>query len=241
MQIELSSGTRAFIERPAARTSDLGVVLGTDIFGLRPAFEDLAGRLAREHGWTVAAVDSLPGHAGEGMEERLSALPGLDDDRQLGDLDLAAKEAGCKRTALVGFCMGGAFALKARPRGGFERIVSFYGMVHPAWAGDQQADPLERAAAAPQVPLLAIVGERDEFIPAEHVAELERASVTVLRYAGAGHAFAHDPDSGGFMGEAADDAWVRACRFLHDEEVRAGRWDPTDGFVAVRPGERQPQ
>jgi len=240
MQIELSSGTRAFIERPAGGTSELGVVMATDIFGLRPAFEALAGRLAGEHGWTVAAVDSLPGHDGKGMEERLGVLPGLEDERQLGDLDLAARETGCEQVALVGFCMGGAFALKARRRNGFDRIVSFYGMVHPAWAGDQQADPLECAAAAPEVPLLAIVGERDEFIPAEHVAELEQASATVLRYAGAGHAFAHDPESSGFLAAAADDAWDRAGRFLQGEEVRAGRWDPAAGFVAGA-GERQPQ
>jgi carboxymethylenebutenolidase len=231
MQIELSSGTAAFVQRPPTKSAALGVVLATDIFGLRPAFENLATRLAAQRGWTVVATDSLPQLSGRGFDERMAALPELDDDRQLGDLELAADAAGCDRVALVGFCMGGSFAMKARPRGRFERIVSFYGMVHPLWAGPGQADPLERAAAATEVPLLAIAGEEDEFVPAEHLAELEQAKATVLRFAGAGHAFAHDPEAESFRPEAAADAWGHAHAFLDGLPVAPGEWNPATGFV----------
>lgn len=126
---------------------------------------------------------------------------------------------------LIGFCMGGAFAMKARPGGRFDRIVSFYGMIHPAWAGPQQADPLARVSAVPEVPLLALLGENDELVPRADVEELERTTATVVRYAGAGHAFAHDPNSELHQPDATADAWGRATDFVYGGTVRSGRWD----------------
>jgi carboxymethylenebutenolidase len=240
MQIALSSSTTAFIRRPPANPTGLGVVLATDIFGLRPAFENLAAQLAAERGWTVVATDSLPGLSGCGFDERMAALPELDDDSQLRDLELAAEAAGCDRVALIGFCMGGSFAMKARPRGRFERIVSFYGMVHPMWAGPGQADPLERVCAAPEVPMLAIVGDQDEFVPAEHVAELEHTNATVMRFAGVGHAFAHDPNVDSFRPEAAADAWKQAFAFLDCPPVVPGEGSLETHFVPSTPSTDRP-
>ena len=57
----------------------------------------------------------------------------LDDERQVGDLVAAADRTGCERTAVIGFCMGGMFALKAAGSGRFDRAVSFYLRTPSGW------------------------------------------------------------------------------------------------------------
>ena len=83
MRITLPSGTPAELARPE-RASGLGVALHPDIGGLRPLFDDLCARLAAEQGWTVCAPEPFPGREAMTLEERMAAVAGLDDERQLG-------------------------------------------------------------------------------------------------------------------------------------------------------------
>lgn len=219
MRTTLESGTEVEIARPEGEAV-YGVVVIPDIFGLRPLFEDMAAQLSREHGWAVAVIDPFPGKdLGPDVEERFSAMSSLTDDRLLGDVGLAAAALGAPRTACIGFCMGGMYATKVAAAGVVDRSVSFYGMIRvpPAWRGDGQGEPLEllRARAADRAPLLAIVGGKDPYTPAEDVALLaDVEGVTIVEYPDAEHGFVHDPARPAHRPDDAADAWARAVAFV---------------------------
>src|SRR5436190_9565920 len=116
MRVTLPSGTPAELAL-ADGNAGRGVVLAADIGGLRPLFDDLSARLANDYGWSVCAVEPFPGREQMTLEERFAAMAGLDDQRQIGDLleaaDLLAERGSAGRVAVLGFCMGGMYALKA--------------------------------------------------------------------------------------------------------------------------------
>lgn len=215
----LPSGTPAELVLPDGAPTR-GVVVAADIGGLRPLFDDMATRLAGEHGWAVFVVEPWPGREGMALEERLQSVGELDDARQVGDLvDAAAllrDQAGVDRVAVIGFCMGGMYAMKASATGAFDRAVSFYGMIRvpEQWRGPGQADALDAVAAGGSCPVLAIIGTVDPWTPSEQVDELEAAGATVVRYDGADHAFVHDPSRPVHRPDDAADAWRRAADFL---------------------------
>ena len=123
----LPSGTAAHrAETPGASR---GLVIIPDIGGLRPLFTDLCDRLAAENGWSVAAFEPWPGRERADLETRMASVGTLDDAFLLADAAAAADVLAVGPVAIMGFCMGGAFALKAAATGRFDRAVSFYGMV----------------------------------------------------------------------------------------------------------------
>src|SRR3954466_12898369 len=103
MRTNLPSGTP--VETTTSESPDRGVVLVPDIMGLRPLFDDMVVRLARDYSWSVAAVEPFPGHESMTLEERLAARAGLDDDRQLAAIAAAADLLATSRVAILGFCM----------------------------------------------------------------------------------------------------------------------------------------
>ena len=205
-----------------------GVVLVPDLLGLRPLFEDICRRLAT-HGLAVCAPETFarllpPDGAMEGDERRARAGE-LHDDVVLEDLaeaaDHLAAADGVGTVAVMGFCMGGSYTLKAAATGRFERAVAFYGLVRTPteWAGSNLRDALDVAAGA--CPTLAIFGEVDPFVPPADVEALRhawtgRAEHKVVVYPGADHAFAHDPDRPVHRPDDAADAWRRCLAFLLD-------------------------
>ena len=216
MRITLPSGTPAEIVRSDG--ADRGLVVLPDIMGLGTLFDGHVARLAAENGWTVVAVEPF-GNKGElGRDERLAAMAELDDEHLLGDVVAAADETGCPTVSIIGFCMGGMFALKAAGTGRFHRAAAFYGMIHvpEAWSGPKTGDPLDMASAPGACPVLAVVGTSDPFTPAAEVDELEAAGATVVRYEGRDHGFVHDPDRPTHDPSDAADAWTRALTFLAD-------------------------
>jgi dienelactone hydrolase len=62
--------------------------------------------------------------------------------------------------------------------------------------------------------VLAVMGTADPYTPAEHLAELEAAGGTVVRYEGAEHGFVHDPSRPAHRPDDAADAWQRAIAWL---------------------------
>lgn len=216
-RIALPSGTAAELALPSdERRSRRGVVLSPDIGGLRPLFSDLCQRLADEHGWTVCAVEPWPGREAMTLEQRLGAVDTLRDDDVLGDLVAAADTTGTDPVAVLGFCMGGMYAMKAAAVGRFDRAVSFYGMVRvpERWQSEHHAEPIDAVRSAGAAPVLAVVGTSDEWTPAEELDELESAGAQVVRYAGAEHGFVHDPDRPAHRADYAADAWRRVVRWL---------------------------
>lgn len=222
------AAVEALHARPAG--TPLGaVVLVPDLAGLRPLFEDICRRLA-SHGLAVCAVEPFSrilAVAGGplDLEARRARAGELYDDAVMADLAEAADHLTAADhvggVGVMGFCMGGAYALKAAATGRFERAVSFYGILRTPeeWAGGGQGDALDVAGSA--CPTLAIFGEVDPWVPLEHVDALRAAwggkdGHRVVVYRGADHAFAHKPDGPAYRPDDASDAWHRALAFLLD-------------------------
>ena len=205
-----------------------GVVLVPDVHGLRPLMEDIARRLAT-HGLAVCAPETfarlIPPGGSLTSEERLARGAELHDDVVMEDLAEAADHLAAAdhvgTVSVIGFCLGGTYALKAAASGRFERAVAFYGMIRTPemWAGGGQRDALEVVANA--CPTLAIFGEIDPYTPADDIDALRRAWAgqrdhKVVVYRGAEHAFAHDPERPMHRPDDAADAWHRTLAFLLD-------------------------
>jgi dienelactone hydrolase len=216
MRITLPSGTTAEIDT-SVTDPVMGVVVTPDIFGLRPLFDDFVARLARE--WHVAAiaVDPFPGRElPMDVEPRFAAMSNVDDDVHLRDLEEAADALKCARVGLIGFCMGGMYCHKAARSDRFARIASFYGMIHvpSGWVGPKQAEPLDVLKRGHADRVLAIIGEKDPYTPADQVEELRQVGVKVVSYPDAEHGFAHDAARPAHRSEDAADAFARAKEWL---------------------------
>ncbi len=215
MRETLPSGTAVEVARPAG-TPSAGLVVIPDIGGLRPLFDDHVARLSADNGWAVAAVEPFPGREHLTLEERLAERIGGLGDRLLPDAVAAADLLAVEPVGLVGFCMGGMYAMLGSATGRFARAVAFYGMIRvpDQWRVEDQVDPLDAVAAPEACPVLALVGTVDRWTPADDVDALEGAGATVVRYQGADHGFAHDPSRPAHRPDDAADAWSRAIEFL---------------------------
>lgn len=219
MRITLPSGTPAELARPSTGASpSRGLVLIPDIGGLRPLFDDHCQRLAGDNGWAVCAPEPWPGRESMSLEERLESVGTIDDDVILADIVAAADACEVEPVGVVGFCMGGMYALKAAGSGRFHRAVAFYGMIRvpERWSGGGQGEPLDYLSRPGRCPTMAIIGTADVWTPPDDVAALAAAGVDVVRYEGAEHGFVHDPDRPAHRAADAADAWARAIAFLSE-------------------------
>jgi carboxymethylenebutenolidase len=207
-----------------------GLVLHPDIMGLRPLFDDLSRRLAT-HGFAVCAPEPFaraPVDVVSAAEPtaRMAYVKELDDELQLGDLEIAADflvvHDDVREVAVMGFCMGGMQVLKAAATGRFDRAVAFYGMIRvpDAWVGPKTRQPLD--AAADVCPTLAIFGGQDGYSPAPDIAALRaawanRPDCQIVVYEEAEHGFVHAPERPAHRADDAADAWRRTLAFLLPE------------------------
>lgn len=211
----LPSGTA--VHRAVAPGATRGLVVVPDVHGLRPLFTDLCDRLRDEHGWSVTAFEPWPGREELTLEERLASVGTLSDDALLGDATAAADALEVEPVAILGFCLGGMFALKGAATGRFDRAVSFYGMVRlpEHWRTDTVAEPLEVLAGAPSAaPILHLSGTADAWVPDGDAEDLAAAGAEVVRYDEADHGFVHDPSRPAHRPADASDAWARVASFL---------------------------
>lgn len=204
-----------------------GVVVHPDVGGLRPLFDDLCRRLAT-HGFAVCAVEPFARIPAEERSQldapaRLERMHELDDDVQLGDLEAAADHLvvhdDVDRLAVIGFCMGGHFVLKAAARDRFHAAVPFYGMVTvpESWQGPGLRSPLDTADEV--CPTLAIFGGADPWTPSEEIEELRRRwagrdDCEIVVVDGADHGFVHDPDRPAHRPDDAAAMWERALAWI---------------------------
>jgi carboxymethylenebutenolidase len=183
--------------------------------GTTPSFEQMAASLAAEHAWTVCVPEIITEDRSAGFAERRLAVAAIDDEAVFETLREAAAATEAKEVALIGFCVGGMYAMKATSLGLFDRVVAFYGMVRipEYWRSVGQGEPLDYLRGNTDR-ILAIFGEQDEYIPIADVEAVERAGVQTARYPEAGHAFAHDPAHEHYRASDSADAWRRALDFI---------------------------
>jgi carboxymethylenebutenolidase len=204
-----------------------GVVLHPDIMGVRPLFDDMARRLA-SHGFAVAMIEPFArqteaARSGGDVATRMSWMAGLDDDDVLGDLsaaaDLLVVDDGVTSVGVLGFCMGGMYALKAAATDRFDRAVAFYGMIRlpEAWQGPGQGSPLDTAADV--CPTLAVFGSADSLTPPADIDALRAAwsgrdDCEIVVVEGAEHGFVHDPDRPAHRPDESAELWARTIEWL---------------------------
>ena len=216
MRITLTSGTPAEIDQ-SILSPTMGLVVAPDIFGLRPVFDELVARFAREWNMAVAAVEPFPGrYFSDDVQERFAVVPSIDDNSHLRDLHEAADLLATPKVGLIGFCMGGMYCFKSARSDRFARIASFYGMIRipEGWRSPTQGEPLTILREGHAQRVLAVIGNRDPYTPNSDVVELGTTGVTVRQYPEAEHGFAHDSSRPAHRPADACDAFAIAKNWL---------------------------
>lgn len=170
-----------------------------------------------QQGYVALAVDLYRGRKASSPEEAHELMRGLPEDRAMADLKAAVDYLSARndvdpnRIGVIGWCMGGGYALKlatAEPR--IKGTVINYGSL--------VTDPA--AITRISAPVLGNFGAEDRGIPAEDVkkfgADLTKYGKLgdIKIYPGAGHAFMNPNNQQGYNAAAAQDAWGRIDRFF---------------------------
>jgi carboxymethylenebutenolidase len=215
--------TRGYLAIPAGTGPWPGVVVIHEAFGLNADTREHADRLAAA-GYLALAPDLFNGVSWvrclRGAFRQLHARSGPAFDALDAARDLLAKRVDSTgKTGVIGFCMGGAFALLLAPRGEYSAAAVNYGEV------PQDAEQI----LAGSCPIVASYGGRD-MMGEGHPKRLE-AALTALDvphelkiYPKAGHSFMSPKPAGlkpvtmlarlDYNPEAAEDAWRRILAFF---------------------------
>ena len=212
-----------------------GVVLIHDVWGLTDHARDLAQRLAAEE-FAVLALDLYRRLEEVKIENPGEWMRALSDPQVLGDVQAGADFLAAhpitqgRGVGVIGFCMGGMYALLAGATcRGLRASVPFYGLLshrhgilHDEGGLDPALKPHEplEVAGDLQCPTLAFYGDEDQFVPLSDIERLKgkfeqcSRSAEVVVYPGAGHAFMNDTRPDAYRAEEAADAWQRMVAFL---------------------------
>jgi len=204
----------AYQALPAGTGPFPGIIVIHEIFGLNDNIRDIAQRFARE-GYAALAVDLFS--TGNRFTCMMQIMYGMLirplDNRMLADLGAAlnfwSRQQGIdpQRLGVVGFCMGGTYALQlACVDDRLEGASVFYG---------QNPRPLEAVAQA--CPIVGSYPEKD--FTAKAARELDQAldkfqvPHDIKIYPNAHHTFFNDQGSA-FDPQASSDAWQRMLSFF---------------------------
>lgn len=228
MSVPLPGGgsLRAALALPEGDGPHPAVLVLHEIFGLNDDIRRIAATLA-DHGYVALAPDLYSNGNRVACLSRLIADAAFASQRDLlAHLDACVShlasldpvDAG--RVGVIGFCMGGGFALAVAARGGVRVASVNYGPV-----------PKDAEALEGSCPVVASFGATDRVF-ASHAARLESHLASlgidhdVKLYDGVGHSFmSHDntpswmarlpsPLRPGYDGDAAADAWARIHAFF---------------------------
>ena len=210
---------RAFVARPAgAKERRPVVVILHEWWGLNDHIKDIAQRFARE-GYVGVAVDLYSRQQHKTTKDAaeasalMSALSSQDALRDINATTTFLKSlpfADDGRMAVLGFCMGGTFALMvAGHNSEFKAAVPFYGKV----------PPIETIAYL-LCPVLFHHGAKDGWVTKKEVDTLREGLAKfgktgeVASYPEADHAFFNDTRPEVYRPVEAKQAWQRTLRFL---------------------------
>ena len=223
----------AAVPRSATATTP-GVVVCQHIWGVDANIRDIVRRLAKE-GYVAIAPElygrfkDVPNPDGATDYKPYVAFAMQSSDAQVdGDIAAgatwirqrvnAAAQQRPPKVGVMGFCSGGAIALRASvDDAAFDAAVIFYGKVR--W-GQSNDGPITDMALAytdkVRVPLMGNYGGRDTSILPDDVREMtKRLTVPndVKIYDEAGHAFFDDTRES-YVSSAATDAWSRTLNWF---------------------------
>ena len=217
---------RAYRAVPSGEGPWPGLVLVHEIFGLDDEMRRHADRLAAM-GFVVLAPDLLArGRRLVCLAQTMTALRTRRgqafDDLEVVRAALLADPSCNGSVGVIGFCLGGGFALVLAGRPGWDAVAANYGAL-----------PTDLEALDGACPVVASYGGRDRYLRGAastlEAALTERGVVhDVKEYPGAGHAFLNREHTApwylapmtrfvmhaGPDPEASDDAWVRIEEFL---------------------------
>jgi carboxymethylenebutenolidase len=202
-----------------------GVVVLHEAFGLTDDIRQQADRFAAAR-FAALAPDLFSGGGGRvrclqaTFRALLNGAGKAFEDIEATRRALAAREECSGRVGVIGFCMGGGFALAVAGRG--------FDVAAPNYA--HLPDDLDGALRG-ACPVVASYGAKDRMMPDGTAAKLEsalaRAGVEhdVREYPDAGHSFLNRHDLGpagallrvagiGYHEPSAEDAWGRILRFF---------------------------
>lgn len=205
-----------------------GILLFQEIFGINDNMRGLADRLAGE-GFVVLVPDMFwrleprfERKDESGMADAFGMIQRYDFDKAPADINathahLLGMSECTGKVGAVGFCFGGALAFAAAATSrvdgkSIDASVCYYGSA---------INGMLAMVGAIECPVMYHYGENDAYIPAESIAEVEKAvagcpGVEFHRYpAPAGHAFSNWDAPSMYHQPAADEAWGRTLAFLH--------------------------
>jgi carboxymethylenebutenolidase len=230
---QASSGElKAYLARPRDTGPWPGVVVIQDALGLSDDIREQADRLAAA-GYLAFAPDL---YSGRGLRCVLATLKASRsgegsayEDIEAARRNLTGREDCTGQVGVIGFCMGGGFALLSAPRYDFAAASVNYGEV--------PQDASERLRSA--CPVVASYGARDRSLRgrAQRLEQaLDRLEIShdVKEYPEAGHSFMNRINLGPLMAPvlqltgfyyhhpSAEDSWQRILRFF-DTYLGEGR------------------
>jgi carboxymethylenebutenolidase len=200
-----------------------GVIVLPEVYGLNDDIRAHTDRLATE-GYVAFAPDLYSyGPKARCIAATMAALA-RGHGRAFDEIEAArtyvADHERCNgRVGVIGFCMGGGFAIALAPMGGFQAAAPNYGQV-PRDAATRLADAC---------PVVGSYGAKDWMMP-KHAARLEKALIAngiahdVKEYPDTSHSFLNRHEGVpatfdrilrmGYRPAAADDAWERILAFF---------------------------
>ena len=224
-----SRGLRGVLAEPAGEGPFPGVVVVHEAFGVDPVMRRQVERLA-----AVGYTTLMPDLFSDGGARRclVSTMRSMisGEGRAYADIEsarsyLAARPDASGKVGVIGFCMGGGFALMVAGGHGFDAVSVNYGQLPEdvdSVLGD--ACPIVASYGAQDVTLRGAAGQLSDTLTRRHVAH------DVKEYAGAGHSFLNDarnipgPGAVGWFADrvlgvgprpdAAADAWARIEAFF---------------------------
>jgi carboxymethylenebutenolidase len=194
--------------------SKLGLVIIHEIWGFND-YPKLVADTVASSGYSGIAIDFFKGRSGGTLTEASAIRDSLSRENILSAISTGIdilKELGSRKFGVLGFCMGGGFALLgACNNSDISLCVDYYGSI----------DDINEIAKI-NCPILLILATQDQritpwafstFLPS---ATKHEKRVEVQLYSGAKHGF-HNKLGPYYNESAANDAWARTIEFLARE------------------------
>jgi len=197
-----------------SKDSTSGVVVVQEWWGMNESIRKTVDFVASQ-GFQAMIPDLYRGKVAKDRESAGHLSKGLDFAKAVNDVNASInylKSNGCKKVAVIGFCMGGALAIASSTLKNIDAAVTFYGV--PALSNMD--------IKSINIPIQGHFGLADQakgFSDPETAKNLEK----ILKDAGkhidlhmhdAGHAFCNKDNSSAYNEKAATAAWSSTFEFL---------------------------